>query len=120
MEYNLNYELIGIRIKDQRLKMNLTQEVLAEKVGIGARHMSKIETGKGKLSLLCLVSIANVLNTTTDNLLMDNVPGASAPHLIIELQSLLDDCTPEEIFIIVEQAKTFKKSLKIKNLRITE
>jgi len=120
MEYNLNYKLIGRRIKNQRIKMNFTQEVLSEKVDIGVQHISNIENGKVKFSLSCLVSIANALETTTDHLLMDNVKAASIPNLLNEAQILFDDCTPEEIFIIVETAKTIKKSIRLKNLQSFE
>ena len=117
MEYNLNYELIGRRIKKQRLKMNFTQEVLSEKVNIGVQHMSNIENGKAKLSLLCLVSIANALETTTDHLLMDNVAAAGKPNLLGEVQILLDDCTPDEIFLMIEVSTALKKGVRIKNLK---
>ena len=120
MKYNINYELIGRRIKNQRLKMKFTQEVLSEKVDIGVQHMSNIENGKSKLSLSCLVSIANALETTADHLLMDNVKAAGIPNLLAEAKTLLDGCTPEEIFIIIETAKTMIKSIRLKNLRNIE
>ena len=37
---------IGKRIKELRIKHNLKQSELAEKVGIGTKHQSCIETGK--------------------------------------------------------------------------
>ena len=120
MEYTLNYELIGIRIKDCRLKMNLTQEFLAEKAGVTPHHICSIENNKTKLSLSCLVSIANALGTTADQLLMDNINTISIPYLTGEAKTILEDCTTEEIYIIAELAKTFKKSIKTKNLQITE
>ena len=120
MEYNLNYELIGVRIRDCRLKAKITQEVLAEKAGVTPHHISSIENNKTQLSLPCLVAIANALNTTTDHLLMDNVMTASMPHLMGEVKIIFDDYTPEELFIFAEMAKSFKKSMKTKNLQIIE
>lgn len=120
MEYNLNYKLIGKRIKNKRLQKNMTQDALSEKVGIGVQHMSKIENGKAKLSLLCLVSLANGLDTTVDNLLMDNVPAASIPHFLGEIKTIFDDCTAEEIFLIAEVAKTLKKNIRLKNMQPAE
>ena len=113
MEYNLEYGLIGLRIKNKRLKMSLTQESLSEAVGIGVQHLSKIENGKAPLSLTCLVAIANNLRTTTDHLLMDNVPESKA-HLLKEVESVYSDCTPAEIFILVETSKALKQSMRIK------
>jgi len=120
MEDNLNYELIGMRIRTHREKMKLTQEVISEKSGISISHMSNIENAKDKPSLACLVNIANALNTTTDHLLMDNVTAASTPHLLTEIKMILDDCAPEEIFIIAELAKTLKKSIRTKNMQPAE
>jgi len=56
VKYNLEYKLIGLRIKERRLQMKLTQEILSESVGIGVQHLSKIENGKAPLSLTCLVA----------------------------------------------------------------
>ena len=119
MEDNLNYELIGIRIKERRIKANLTQEKIAEKIGASTRYISKIETSETKMSLNCLVAIANALETTTDHLLMDNVI-ASTPQLIGELGTILDDCTSEEIYLVTELAKTLKKGIRNKNLKPAE
>ena len=120
MKYNLNYKLIGVRIKNVRLKRKLTQDSLSEKVEIGVQHMNKIENGKAPLSLTCLVKIANALETTVDHLLMDNVTAASTPHLLDEIKNILDDCTPEEIYLIAELAKTLKNGVRTKNLQPAE
>lgn len=49
--------------------MNLSQEELAEKIGISTTHMSHIETGSTKLSLPVLVELAENLKVKTDYLL---------------------------------------------------
>lgn len=41
----VNYKAIGQRIRAERKKLNLTQEVLAEKLSISLEHLSRIETG---------------------------------------------------------------------------
>ena len=53
--------------------MDLTQETLSEIVGISPTHMSNIETGTTKVSLTTIVTIANALQVTVDDLLCDNV-----------------------------------------------
>ena len=120
MEDNLNYELIGKRVKERRLKLHLTQEKIAEKIGACEQHISKIENAESKMSLNCLVLLANALETTVDYFLMDNVKSGSAPYLLGEAQIIFDDCTPEEIYIITELAKTLKKSLRTKKLQPAE
>lgn len=56
----------------------MSQEQLAECVGISVTHMSHIETGNTKLSLPVLVSIADALNVSTDTLIHDNLPKIQA------------------------------------------
>ena len=120
MEYELNYELIGMRIKERRAKMNLTQETLAEKAEVTPHHISSIENNKTRLSLPCIVAVANALDTTVDRLLMDNVKAENMPHLLGEAKTILDDCTPEEIYLITELAKALKKGVRTKNLKPAE
>lgn len=115
MEYRLEYKLIGMRIKDLRVKKGLTQELLSETVGIGVQHLSKIENGKAPLSLTCLVAIANALQTTTDHLLMDNVAESKA-HLLKDVEAVYSDCTPAEIYILIETSKALKQSIRTKGL----
>ncbi len=43
MEFKKNF---GVRIKELRSKKGLTQAELSERVGIDAKHMSHIETGR--------------------------------------------------------------------------
>ena len=96
--------------------MKLTQEKLSEAVGIGVQHLSKIENGKAPLSLTCLVALANALQTTTDFLLMDNVEAAT-PHLLNEAKELFDDCTPAELYVLLQTAAKLKESIRHKGLR---
>ena len=115
MDYNPNYKLIGIRIKNQRLRMKLTQEKLSELADVSVQHLSKIETGNTKLSLPCLIAISNALDTTVDRLLMDNVPQAKS-DLLKEVESVFSDCSHDEIFLMLSQADNLKKTLRLKAL----
>ncbi len=45
MDINKNI-LLGKKIKEIKKKRGLTQDFLAEKVGIDAKHLSRIECGK--------------------------------------------------------------------------
>jgi transcriptional regulator with XRE-family HTH domain len=114
MDYNPNYKLIGIRVKNQRLKMKLTQEKLAETANISVQHLSKIETGNTKLSLPCLILISNALGTTVDHLLMDNIT-ESKIDLLKEVEAVFSDCSPNEIFLMLSQADNLKKSLRLQS-----
>lgn len=68
----LDYKAIGKRIKIARIKADLTQERLAELIDISPTHLSNIETGTTRVSLNTIISIANALSVTGDDLLCDN------------------------------------------------
>jgi transcriptional regulator with XRE-family HTH domain len=113
MKYLLDYRLIGLRVRERRLALKLTQETLAESAGIGIQHMSKIENGKTKLSLPCLVSLANALETTVDKFLIDNIT-VTTQIATAEADAVFADCTPAEIYIITQTINTLKKSMRSK------
>lgn len=54
--------LIGARIKALRKQAGLTQEQLAERVGLDSRHLSRLEVGRHFPSLDSLELIASALN----------------------------------------------------------
>jgi transcriptional regulator with XRE-family HTH domain len=111
MDSPLNFTHIGERIKNKRKELGLTQEKLADMAYIGVQHLSKIENGKAMFSLSCLVSLANALKITTDYLLMDSVI-ATRPHLMGEVKIFFDDCSHNELHIIMRMAKTLKECLR--------
>lgn len=65
----LDFNLIGQRIREVRTEKHLTQEALANAVNVNVSHISNIETGKTKISLTLLVAVSNTLDVTVDYLL---------------------------------------------------
>lgn len=51
---------IGVRIRKERERQNLTQEQLAEKLGISKSFLSKMESGQKPISLIRLIEIGDV------------------------------------------------------------
>ena len=70
MEIMDDIEPIGQRIRRERLKRAMTQRELAEEVGVGAPHISKIEAGRESPSDELLRSIAEILDCNFDELLL--------------------------------------------------
>lgn len=70
MKQELDYELIGRRVKAIRLKKGLTQSSLAKQVGCNASHISNIERNRVKASVNVMFKIATVLDTTVGNLIL--------------------------------------------------
>ena len=100
---SIDYKSIGRRIKVARVRLDITQERLAEQVNLSPSHLSNIETGTTKVSLPTLVNLANALHVSVDGLLADSVI-SSKPVFEKDIQSVLSDCDDYEIRIIADIA----------------
>ncbi|WP_435921785.1 helix-turn-helix domain-containing protein [Paenibacillus sp. DYY-L-2] len=69
----MDYDALGRRLRQERHKMNLTQEKLAEKIEVSDAYIGQIERGERSLSLETLVKLANQLGVTVDYLLHDSI-----------------------------------------------
>lgn len=116
MSIELNYQLVGKRLRAIRKKRGLTQERLAEMAGISPQHCSGIETGGAKVSLPALVQLCNALDATPNELLLDSVPAAAKPGLLREVETVFSDASADEIYLMLSQAKSLKEALRIKGI----
>lgn len=108
---DIDYRVIGTKIRELRKAKKLTQERLGELSGIEPCNISHIERGATKLSLPTFISIANALGSTLDEIVYGNLNKSS--HVSVELiDRLLSDCTDEEIIAVAEMIKTTKKILR--------
>ena len=69
----INYILLGQRIRAIRTKKGITQMELAERIDRSPAYMSYVETAYKFCSLDTLVRVANELNVSTDDLLIDSL-----------------------------------------------
>ena len=106
----MDYYKIGQRIRKFRKAYNLSQEQLAEKVGISTTHMSQIETGNTKLSLSVFAEIAKVLCVQTDELLYD-IPQNNKTVIKGEIEEIFNSCSVREMYILMDLLKAVKVSL---------
>lgn len=107
----LDYKAIGKRIKIARIKADLTQERLAEMVEISPTHLSNIETGTTRVSLTAIVSLANALSVTVDDLLCDSVV-KSKVQFEKDIAEILADCDAYEIRMVKDMAQALKETLR--------
>jgi transcriptional regulator with XRE-family HTH domain len=111
----IDYLDIGSRIRAERTKQNVTQEKLAEMVGVGTTHISHIETGNTVPSIKVFVAIINALNISSDELLRNHI--LRAKHVLDgEIAEMMKDCDDEETRIIADIVKAVKTSLR-RNVR---
>lgn len=77
----MDYVSLGRRIRKERKSHHLTQEKLAERVGISLSFLGHIERGSRKASIETLVSIANALNASLDGLLQESLENLEVPKI---------------------------------------
>jgi transcriptional regulator with XRE-family HTH domain len=69
----MDYKRLGKRIREERLRLHLTQAQLAEDIDISDTYIGAIERGERSLTLDTLVRLVNRLGVTVDYLLSDSV-----------------------------------------------
>lgn len=69
MNSNIDYKTIGLRIKNKRKELNLTQDQVSNQAHITPFYLSKIENGKVTPTLEILSILANILQTDFEYLL---------------------------------------------------
>ena len=62
----INYQRIGKKIRELRIKRKLSQETLAELCNLSSSYISYIETGKKRLSFATLEKLSKYLNFDID------------------------------------------------------
>lgn len=95
MQQEINYQKLGLKIKEIRLTKGLTQDTLAEIVSCNTSHISNIENNHTKVSLNVLLAIANALNTSIDYLLSNQYENTTFA-LDNEIMRVLSDCDIEK------------------------
>jgi len=108
MKTNVDFEIMGRRIKEFRAARRLSQADLAAKVNIAPSYMSRIETAVNAPSLSTFMDIANALGITANELIGDT-RAAELSLLSIELAEILTDCDDYERHFILEIARAVKK-----------
>ena len=115
----LNYALIGARIKRIRKSQKLTQERLSEMAGISPQHMSQIESAKTKLSLPTLINICNALNVSANKILCDLLSADNVEQIGADIAETLKDCTADEIYLMLSVADSVKRSIRTKRIKLS-
>ena len=102
---------LGRRIRAERTAKKMTQEELAEKIGITATHLKHIESEHRKPSIEVLFSLASELHISLDALLLPLSEDSLHQKKTHEILSLLNSCTNDEldIFLAALHELNYKK-----------
>ena len=106
---NINYTVIGMRLKQARLNKKITQEKLAENLDVSVAYISRIERGSTEINLKRLSEICSFLNVTEGDIL-NGTSQNSANYLNTDFNNLLKNCPPEKIDLIYKIAKVIIES----------
>ena len=106
----MDKKLIARRIRQYRHLEKISQETLADRVGVSDTYIRKLEAGDRTPSLEIIMALAAALNTTPDHLLLpasglDKSSGSS-------IMELLNDCTPTEFVILYENMADLKELIR--------
>lgn len=95
---------IGNKIKEQREQKGITQEALAEEVGITANYLGVLERGDKLPKLATFIKIANALKVSADVLLVDvlSVSGAIKATYLETSISRLSEKEQKKVYEILE------------------
>ncbi len=69
INYSIDYEIIGRKIRQERIKKKYTQEWMAERMDISVIYYSRIERGISGIRLERIIQICNILNIEIQNIL---------------------------------------------------
>ena len=67
----MDYKRLGERIREERLRLNLTQAQLAEDIDISDTYMGAIERGERKPTLETLYRISNALSVSMSSIVAE-------------------------------------------------
>lgn len=101
---------IGSRLKEARIKSNLTQEQLAEKVDKGTTYISDIERGAKLPSLSLFIKIVDVLDASADYILKGEIEFGKQ-YIYNDITKKLESLTPKQRLGVVDIINTYIKNL---------
>ena len=110
---NLNYKEIGLRIKNKRKALSLTQLELADKVGLTESSISRYESGKiATMPTSTVNKICSVLNLEPAELLgitPENAFEFDLKDVLNEIDYLPIDIKKDIIDLLKKQIKLYRR-----------
>lgn len=92
--------ILGNAIRTARIENHMSQEELAELVGITPTHLKHLESEHRNPSIDVLFKIAKVLHLSLDSLLFPNKDAHS--EICSQLLLLINLCTDNELLVVTD------------------
>jgi len=106
---DINYKMLGSRIKAKRSSVKKTQEQAAEFLNVSVSYISQIERGVTKVSLDTLAKLAGFIETDIAEL----ITGTSVTdkrYMFAETNSNMADLSPKERQMLNDFMKLLKNN----------
>lgn len=97
--YAMDFALVGANIQNKLVEKEMTQQSLADALGISKQVMNKIIKGSKAINVNELARIADILNTSADELLTVGTEPATVDSLSF-MGDVYDEVTRERINFI--------------------
>lgn len=99
-------ELLGLRVKEFRKQKKLTQEKLAETIGVDNGYISKLEVGQNFPSITTLEKIADVLDVELYELF--RYTNNKSKNFKEEINMIYDKLNKDKQFTLYQVAKAME------------
>ena len=101
-----DYAPVGERVKNARVMRELTQEQVANYIGVNSKHLSSVERGERGLSISSLMDLCKFLDIDADYILFGTITRDNNNPF----NTLLLQMTPEQSQYAEELIKVYAKS----------
>ncbi|MBE6903972.1 MAG: helix-turn-helix transcriptional regulator [Ruminococcaceae bacterium] len=81
---------IGTRISDRRKQLNYTQEQIADKMDVSIQMISNLERGNKAIKIENLIKISEILNVSTDYILIGKHTEKDVNSVLNRISNLSD------------------------------
>ncbi len=102
--------LIGQKIREKRKRKHMTQFMLAEKVGLHEKQISRIESGLNFPNLISFLKIISVLDLKLSDFTYQNE--IKENYLKDDIAYILKNANDTELKIYLDVLKSLKKNFK--------
>ncbi len=100
----MNYSFLGKRIREERLRLNLTQEQLAEDINISTAYLGQVERGERHITLDRLIPLSERLGVSVDFLLSDYIHPDDDISIAL-IRQLLEGRTDKEKALVINMIR---------------
>ena len=110
-------EQVAERIRLERLRLNLSQQNIADELGITVAAYSNLERGVTEISINRLFKIAELLAVPINNLLSKEV---GFKHQNTTIQNVQESHVSQQLYMVIQEVKHLSDELEKMKVQISE